>query len=67
MKQGLKIKILVKYEHSEGRWDISYLDIHGAQSSRKGEYVAKSGLTLRGTARSAGHVTRSDQHDWYVD
>ena len=55
------------YEHSGCRRSVSYLDIDGAQSSRRGEYVTKSRLILRSIARPADHVTRSDWHDWHAD
>ena len=63
----MKIKTLAVYEHSECRRSILYLDIDGAQSSRREDYVVKSRLTPRGIIRSADHITRSDQHDWHAD
>jgi len=54
-------------EHSGGRRSVSYLDIDGAQSNRRGEYVAKSKPTPRGTARSTDHVIRNDRYDWHAD
>ncbi len=63
----MEIKTLKAYEHSGCRRNVSYLDINGVQSSRRGEYMVKSRLILRGIARFAGHIIRSNQHDQHTD
>ncbi len=66
----MKIEILAIYEQC-GCWrNVSYLDIDGAQSSRKGEYVVKSKSTSWNAARwSIGvtdHVTGDDRYDQHA-
>ena len=47
------------------------MDIVRAQSSKKGEYVARSKSVSWGAARwltwATDHVTKSDRHNWHAD